>query len=154
MKTKAQSALEYMMTYGWAILIIVIVAAVLYSMGIFNPSSSSGTTATGFSPFVVLAQTCQLHGLAIQLGNNAGVAVTSVSGSITTSTGLAASTGTATVSLPNVPNGGSTVLNFTSNGCSTSGARYSASITIDYTETNSLGAQSLTATGTVAGSAS
>ena len=29
---KSQSALEYMMTYGWAILIIVIVAAVLYSV--------------------------------------------------------------------------------------------------------------------------
>ena len=28
-----------MMTYGWAILIIVIVAVILYSMGIFNPSS-------------------------------------------------------------------------------------------------------------------
>ena len=40
-KTKrSQSALEYMMTYGWAILIIVIVAVILYSMGIFNPSSS------------------------------------------------------------------------------------------------------------------
>ena len=36
---RSQSALEYMMTYGWAILIIVIVAVVLYSMGIFSPSS-------------------------------------------------------------------------------------------------------------------
>ena len=35
---RSQSALEYMMTYGWAILIIVIVAVILYSMGIFNPS--------------------------------------------------------------------------------------------------------------------
>ena len=33
---RSQSALEYMMTYGWAILIIVIVAAVLYSFGIFG----------------------------------------------------------------------------------------------------------------------
>ncbi len=42
LRTKdSQSALEYMMTYGWAILIIVIVAAVLYSFGIFNPSSAS-----------------------------------------------------------------------------------------------------------------
>ncbi len=30
---RSQSALEYMMTYGWAILIIVIVAVILYSMG-------------------------------------------------------------------------------------------------------------------------
>ena len=36
-KARNMSALEYMMTYGWAILIIVIVAVILYSMGIFNP---------------------------------------------------------------------------------------------------------------------
>ena len=48
---RAQSALEYMMAYGWAILIIVIVAAVLYSFGIFNPSSNvtSAPLITGFS---------------------------------------------------------------------------------------------------------
>ncbi|MCL4399234.1 hypothetical protein M1293_01855 [Candidatus Parvarchaeota archaeon] len=45
---KSQSALEYMMTYGWAILIIVIVAAVLYSFGIFSPSSSISGAVTGF----------------------------------------------------------------------------------------------------------
>ncbi|MGC8698787.1 MAG: hypothetical protein ACP5RE_01205, partial [Candidatus Acidifodinimicrobium sp.] len=43
-----------MMTYGWAILIIVIVVAVLYSMGIFSPSSflsfSGVTGMTGFQP--------------------------------------------------------------------------------------------------------
>ena len=46
---RSQSALEYMMTYGWAILIIVIVAVILYSMGIFNPSSSVSSTVIGFS---------------------------------------------------------------------------------------------------------
>jgi hypothetical protein len=44
---KGQSALEYMMTYGWAILIIVIVAVILYSMGIFNPRASVTATAVG-----------------------------------------------------------------------------------------------------------
>ena len=43
---RSQSALEYMMTYGWAILIIVIVAVILYSMGIFNPSSSITFTSS------------------------------------------------------------------------------------------------------------
>ena len=50
---RSQSALEYMMTYGWAILIIVIVAVILYSMGIFNPSSSLVSTVTGFDGFTV-----------------------------------------------------------------------------------------------------
>jgi len=34
---KAQSAMEYLMTYGWAILIIGVVLAALYQLGVFNP---------------------------------------------------------------------------------------------------------------------
>ncbi len=36
---KAQSAMEYLMTYGWAILIIAVVLGALYSLGVFNGSS-------------------------------------------------------------------------------------------------------------------
>jgi len=35
--SKAQSAMEYLMTYGWAILIISVVLAALYQLGVFNP---------------------------------------------------------------------------------------------------------------------
>jgi len=34
---KSQSAMEYLMTYGWAILVIAIILAALYTLGIFNP---------------------------------------------------------------------------------------------------------------------
>ena len=41
MKTRArkkiQSAMEYLMTYGWAILIIAVVLVVLFLLGITNP---------------------------------------------------------------------------------------------------------------------
>ncbi len=37
--SKLQSAMEYLMTYGWAILVIAVVLGVLYSLGIFSPSS-------------------------------------------------------------------------------------------------------------------
>jgi len=43
-KLRAQSAMEYLMTYGWAILIIGVVLGVLFSMGVFNSSSLVGTT--------------------------------------------------------------------------------------------------------------
>ncbi len=43
---KAQAAMEYLMTYGWAILIVIIVAAALIALGIFNPAT--GHTAVGF----------------------------------------------------------------------------------------------------------
>ncbi|MGB9703642.1 MAG: hypothetical protein ACPLXS_02950 [Candidatus Micrarchaeales archaeon] len=36
---KVQAAMEYLMTYGWAILIIGLAIGVLYSLGLFNPSS-------------------------------------------------------------------------------------------------------------------
>jgi hypothetical protein len=39
---RAQSAMEYLMTYGWAILIIAVVLAALFSLGVFN--------ATNFAP--------------------------------------------------------------------------------------------------------
>jgi len=45
---KAQGALEYLMTYGWAILVVVIVGLVLWRSGVF------GTSSTGASGFDVL----------------------------------------------------------------------------------------------------
>jgi len=36
---KSQSAMEYLITYGWAILIVTLVVGVLYTLGLFNPSS-------------------------------------------------------------------------------------------------------------------
>ncbi len=35
--SKGQAAMEYLMTYGWALLILVAVLSILYSFGIFNP---------------------------------------------------------------------------------------------------------------------
>lgn len=40
---KAQSAMEYLMTYGWAILIIAVVLAALFSLGVFNSGALLGT---------------------------------------------------------------------------------------------------------------
>jgi len=42
MRIKGQTAMEYLMTYGWAILIIIVVVAALYAMGVF---STKGTVA-------------------------------------------------------------------------------------------------------------
>jgi hypothetical protein len=37
---KAQAAMEYLMTYGWALLVIVIVLGSLFYLGVFNPQTS------------------------------------------------------------------------------------------------------------------
>ncbi len=50
-KSRAQSAMEYLMTYGWAILIIAVVLAALFAIGVFNGSnvtSSVCIAAPGF----------------------------------------------------------------------------------------------------------
>jgi hypothetical protein len=47
MENKGQSALEYLMTYGWALVVIVIVIAALFAFGIFNPPSAG--TCTGLN---------------------------------------------------------------------------------------------------------
>jgi len=43
-RLKAQSAMEYLMTYGWAILIIAVVLGALFSLGVFSGSSMLGTS--------------------------------------------------------------------------------------------------------------
>jgi len=37
---KAQSAMEYLMTYGWAILVVLISLGALFALGVFDPDSS------------------------------------------------------------------------------------------------------------------
>ena len=142
-----------LMAIGVIIVIFAVVPAVLYSTGVFSPSSTIGTTATGFSPFLVLRQTCGASGLKILFGNNAGTPVTLTGASISTQTGI---TGTGLAASGTVAIGGSFFINGSGSTahCATVGAHYSASITIDYIETNSPSPKSLTTTGTVTGSAS
>jgi len=44
---KSQSAMEYLMTYGWAILIIAVVLGALFQLGVFNSSSFSPRAPPG-----------------------------------------------------------------------------------------------------------
>ncbi|MDE1768504.1 MAG: hypothetical protein KGH64_03335 [Candidatus Micrarchaeota archaeon] len=43
---KLQSAMEYLMTYGWAILIIAVVMVALFALGVFNGQSSTACVAS------------------------------------------------------------------------------------------------------------
>jgi hypothetical protein len=49
--SRAQSAMEYLMTYGWAILIVAIVLGALYSMGVFSASSTISTSCVPSSGY-------------------------------------------------------------------------------------------------------
>jgi uncharacterized protein (UPF0333 family) len=54
MRNKAQSAMEYLMTYGWAILIVIVVIAALYAMGVFTPKAGGGTCSPCFAKFAFI----------------------------------------------------------------------------------------------------
>jgi len=48
---KGQAALEFLMTYGWAILIVIAVVAALYAMGVFKlPTGGLGRISPPFPP--------------------------------------------------------------------------------------------------------
>ena len=41
MNKRAQSAMEYLMTYGWAILVVLIALGALFYLGVFSPTTPS-----------------------------------------------------------------------------------------------------------------
>ncbi len=111
------------MTYGWAILIVIIVAAALFALGVFNPATYTQSTATGFTGFQIPSGGWQFTSsgvLTLQLKNMAGanINITSIQAtyagaSTTNSTGSdalgAGSSYTAVLTFPGVsPAQGST----------------------------------------------
>jgi len=48
---RAQSAMEYLMTYGWAILIIAVVLGALFALGVFNGATLSGNACVAISAY-------------------------------------------------------------------------------------------------------
>ncbi len=87
---KGQAALEYLVTYGWAILAIVIIAGVLWYSGVFNPSRFAGEKqCSGFDAFICQDYRLNTTGsLTLVLNNKVG-------GSITVSTAGCAPTSVA-----------------------------------------------------------
>ncbi|MCL4406882.1 LamG domain-containing protein [Candidatus Parvarchaeota archaeon] len=150
---KSQSALEYMMTYGWAILVIVIVAGVLYSLGIFSPASSLSSTVTGFSNLGSVTGECTANGiLRISLGDSTGYPINI--------TGVTAKSSTGQISTfkPNSTVDPSPIIQPTSNYifsvpnvCPPAGSRYSLAVMVNYTEPGQIFPGPYTSTGTVAG---
>ena len=154
---RSQSALEYMMTYGWAILIIVIVAVILYSMGIFNPSSSITFTSSGFAPFTVSSSLCNNLGYKIAviagpIPNNAN-SLTISKVYLTSATGANTTTASYTLTNPvTLKSGQSATILIPTVACNAANVHYSMSANIEYSYTvPTIGLQTINTTGTVAG---
>jgi len=61
---RAQAAMEYLITYGWAVLIMLVVVGVLFYLGIFNPKSIAACT------FQTPGFTCYAYKLASNTSNS------------------------------------------------------------------------------------
>ena len=153
---RSQSALEYMMTYGWAILIIVIVAVILYSMGIFNPSSSISATVTGFSSTPVSSATCYSNGvLHFSVGDITShrILIKSISGTINGKT--VTFTSSSTVDPNPVIIVGDTYSFSIPDICPSAGSHFSATININYTEPTTVFSSAVyTSSGAITGTVS
>jgi len=121
---KAQAALEYLSTYGWAILVVLVLGAVLWQLGIFG-SHADVNRAVGFSKITVLEPTIKymdktgtpeqmvtnnlnftvvnaagthIHGLEIETGGDCNTSVGLCSGDVTLSKTSLSPDETATIS--------------------------------------------------------
>ena len=61
-KIRSQSAMEYLMTYGWSILIIAVVLGALYGLGVFNSANLGPRAPTGNCKVLRVAGTYNLEG--------------------------------------------------------------------------------------------
>jgi hypothetical protein len=60
MVSRGQGSMEYLMTYGWAILIVMVVGVAMWRMGIFSISGSVAPTASGFEALKPLTASCDM----------------------------------------------------------------------------------------------
>ena len=77
---RAQSAIEYLTTYGWAIIIIAIVLVALYNLGVFSPGSFVNTTCIFPAEFgclnAVLYSSTDNINITLQQSTSSSIAVT------------------------------------------------------------------------------
>ncbi len=73
MEKKGQAALEFLMTYGWAILAAIIVIGVLAYFGVFSPGKYAPSACAVTAPFYCNAYNAKASaGVTIELKNNGG----------------------------------------------------------------------------------
>ena len=137
------------MTYGWAILAVIIVIIILYSLGVFSPYNNTGYSVSGFSPFTVLTQECGNGALLMELGNSFGQQVEIINASILSSSGLRESN-YSDLHIYAAPDK-NFFLYFYNSTCNTLNQFYSANIKIEYGISTPAGAEMQTSIGYITG---
>lgn len=131
---KAQAGLDFLMTYGWALLLIVLVVGALFALGIFDVGSFLGSKASGFAQMSPVGWRVSSAGaMTLMFENHAGTAVNVTSivatlgtQNVTYSTAFTLSAGERS----------STVSVGTLSGAGDVGDSYSVDVVISYTDTS------------------
>ena len=150
MQKKGQAAMEFLMTYGWAILAAIVVIAVLAIY--FRPSTLVSGSTFVTAPFYAVSQAVNTTAVQLEIKNNGGEQYTISAFAVTVKTPNGGSCPTTTGLSTVLTAGGQTVLLV--NGCTglVSGGTFNADIGITYTKQGANLAQK--STGTIAGTVS
>ena len=89
MAKKAQAAMEFLMTYGWAILVVLVVIGALAYFGVLNPAKLLPDKCTATAGFTCSDFVMNAGGPTVKLINGMGQSVTISSTTFTHSAGTA-----------------------------------------------------------------
>ena len=152
MQKKGQAAMEFLMTYGWAILAAIIAIGVLAYFGVFSPGQYVGSSAIVTAPFYanawnVAGGTASI--VQLELQNNGGETLEVRNLLLSDVDGGTCGSGSGYVG--NVTSGSLQTVSITCSGIS-SGETFKADITITYRRSGS--SLDLTSTGSITDTAS
>ena len=133
---KGQAALDFLMTYGWAIALVVIIAAVLFALGIFDVSNFTGSRAAGFSGVAVTGWNMNAAGtMSLKFANQVGQRISIDTVNVTIgNTSIVTALPAAPLNTGQTSETLSTVSNF---GTQAVGSGYTAKVVISYTDRSS-----------------
>ncbi len=86
---KGQAGLDFLMTYGWALLLIVLIVGALFALGVFNVGSFTGSKAAGFTEVAPIGWRVATDGtMTVQFANHVGtnINVTNITATLGTQT--------------------------------------------------------------------
>jgi len=132
---KGQAAIEYMVTYGWAILVLAVVGIVLWQWNVFTPPAPE-PDCRGFSQIQVFDQIAKNNGdFTLVLVNDAGTKMTIKKGTVNATIGGKTCTGSGPAADIKIGPGAKKMINIT--GCAglkkfIAGDSYRAKVTIGY----------------------
>ena len=137
---KAQAAMEFLMTYGWAILVVLAAIGALAYFGVLSPDKMLPERTTFSAPLANIdnAVVKSTGTVEVVLQNNLGYTVTIANGTTDVSGTSDCASVTGFTAVPNtVPNGEKVTLTWTCGGTLSAGSKFKSDLTFAYLNTNS-----------------